>query len=397
VRNRKSNQSIVIAVAVVFLLSITVMMSLSQAPAAAGGQGGGGRGGRGGAGAGAPAGGGAGAPGTNGQAPAGAGGGGRGGAGGGGAANEPTPRFADGTVNLGRAPGETTGIWSLPYITNMGAANVVIGAQPAPAAGAGGGGRGGGGGGRGGGGRGAAAGAPAGGAAAAPAGGAPAPAGAGAANAGGGRGGGGNTVPALRGSAAQPWVPFLPWAAAFYDYNQANAMKYDPEGQCMPPGGPRMFATPYPMEIIQSPETKRIWMVFEGGTHVWREIHMDGRAHPKNDTIKGLTWLGDSVGHWEGDTLVVDVVNFQEGTWLDYAGHPHTDQLHVVEKFTRPNKGTLHYEALIDDPGAYTKPWSVQWNINWNAGGELKEYICQENNLYLNHLKDDLGNSFVPH
>ena len=65
-------------------------------------------------------------------------------------------------------------------------------------------------------------------------------------------------------------------------------MKYDPEGQCMPPGGPRMFATPYPMEIIQSPETKRIWMVFEGGTHVWREIHMDGRAHPKNDTIKGL-------------------------------------------------------------------------------------------------------------
>jgi hypothetical protein len=118
----------------------------------------------------------------------------------------------------------------------------------------------------------------------------------------------------------------------------------------MPPGGPRMFATPYPMEIIQSPETKRIWMVFEGGTHVWREIHMDGRAHPKNDTIKGLTWLGDSVGKWEGDTLVVDVVNFQEGTWLDYAGHPHTDQLHVVERFTRPNKGTLHYEALIDDP-----------------------------------------------
>jgi len=174
-------------------------------------------------------------------------------------------------------------------------------------------------------------------------------------------------------------------------------MKYDPEGQCMPPGGPRMFATPYPMEIIQSPETKRIWIVFEGGTHVWREIHMDGRPHPKNDTIKGLTWLGDSVGHWEGDTLVVDVVNFQEGTWLDYAGHPHTDQLHVVEKYTRPNKGTLHYEALIDDPGAYTKPWTVQWNINWNPTGELKEYICQENNLYLNHLKDDLGNSFVPH
>ena len=392
-RNRKINQPVVIAVAVVFLLSITVMMSLSQAPAAAGGQGGGGRGGRGagggaGAGAGAPAGG---AP--AGQAPAGAGagggrGGGRGGAGGGGAAVEPTPRFADGTVNFGRSPGESTGIWGLPYITNMGAANVVVGAPQAAPAGGGGGGRGGGG--RGGG-------AAAGGAAGA---GAPAAGAGGGGGRGGGRGGAGggaNAIPALRGSAAQPWVPFQPWAAAFYDYNQANAMKYDPEGQCMPPGGPRMFATPYPMEIIQSPETKRIWMVFEGGTHVWREIHMDGRAHPKNDTIKGLTWLGDSVGHWEGDTLVVDVVNFQEGTWLDYAGHPHTDQMHIVERFTRPNKGTLHYEALIDDPGAYTKPWSVQWNINWNAGGELKEYICQENNLYLNHLKDDLGNSFVPH
>ena len=177
-------------------------------------------------------------------------------------------------------------------------------------------------------------------------------------------------------------------------------MKYDPEGQCMPPGGPRMFATPYPMEFIQSPETKRIWMVFEGGTHVWREIAMNGRPHPPSSSIKGATWLGDSVGHWEGDTLVVDIVNFNEGTWLDYYGHPHTDQMHVVERFTRPSKNVLHYEALIDDPGAYTKPWSVQWNIPWDATGdkkELKEYICQENNLYLNHLKDDLGNSFVPH
>lgn len=174
-------------------------------------------------------------------------------------------------------------------------------------------------------------------------------------------------------------------------------MKYDPEGQCMPPGGPRMFATPYPMEIIQSPETKRIWMVFEGGTHVWREIAMTGRAHPAANTIKGATWLGDSVGHWEGDTLVVDITNYNEGSWLDYAGHPHTDQMHIVEKFTRPSKNVLHYEATIDDPGAYTKPWTVQWNINWTANGELKEYICQENNQYLNHMKDDLGNSFVPH
>jgi hypothetical protein len=154
------------------------------------------------------------------------------------------------------------------------------------------------------------------------------------------------------------------------------------------------------MEFIQSPETKRIWMVFEGGAHVWREIYMDGRPHPRNDSIKGLTWLGHSVGRWEGDTLVVDVVNFNEGTWLDFAGHPHTDQMHIVERFSRPSKSVLHYEALIDDPGAYTKPWTVQWNISWETNSdkkELKEYICQENNLYMNHLKDDFGNSFIPH
>jgi len=154
------------------------------------------------------------------------------------------------------------------------------------------------------------------------------------------------------------------------------------------------------MEFIQSPETKRIWMVFEGGAHVWREIYMDGRPHPRNDSIKGLTWLGHSVGRWEGDTLVVDITNFNEGTWLDFAGHPHTDQMHIVERFSRPSKNVLRYEALIDDPGAYTKPWTVQWTIPWDATGEkkeLKEYICQENNLYMNHLKDDFGNSFIPH
>ena len=114
------------------------------------------------------------------------------------------------------------------------------------------------------------------------------------------------------------------------------------------------------------PDKSRIFIVFEGGAHIWREIYMDGRPHPTGDALP-LTWLGHSVGKWEGDTLVVDVVGFHEGTWLDYYGHPHTDQLHVVEKFSRPNKETLHYEALIDDPGAYTKPFTVAWDINFNV------------------------------
>jgi hypothetical protein len=302
------------------------------------------------------------------QAPAnppatGQGSGARGGGGGGGgqraaAANpllsQPAPRMPDGTINLGRVPGEK-GVWGLPYIQNMGARNIFVGAPAAPPRGEGGGGRG--------------------------------------AAAGGGGGGGGRGQ--RGGAASEPWVPFQPWAAAVYDYNSFNESKYDPEGYCLPPGGPRMYATPYPMEIIQQPEHKRIIMIFEGGAHVWREIYMDGRPHAKLDAIKGETWLGDSVGRWEGDTLVVDIVGFNEGTWLDYFGHPHTTQLHVIEKFTRPNKGTLHYEATIDDPGAYTKPWTVAWDIPWREGTELQEYICQENNVYLNTLKDDFGNPII--
>ena len=266
-------------------------------------------------------------------------------------APQPTPRLADGTVNLGRVVGEK-GVWNVPYITNMGMRLVDdSGKSLAPAVEPGGGrGRGG------------------------------APLGGGEGGGAGGRGG----------AKAEPWVPFQPWAAAVYDYNSVNQSKYDPEGYCLPPGGPRMMATPYPAEIIQLPEQKRIIMIFEGATHIWREIFMDGRPHPTGDALNP-TYLGHSVGRWEGDTLVVDIVGFNEGTWLDYFGHPHTDQLHVVERFSRPNKQTLHYEALIDDPGAYTKPFKVAWDIPWRPNAELAEYICQENNKYLQRLTDDFG------
>ena len=252
----------------------------------------------------------------------------------------PTPRLADGTPNLGRVPGEK-GIWAVPWIRNM-ALRIDKNNTANDLA----------------------------------------------------RGRGAGSLighnPEQDGSRLEPDVPFMPWSAAVYDYHVKNESKYDPEGYCLPPGGPRMMATPYPMEIIQLPEQKRIIMTFEGATHVWREISMDGRPHPKGDELNP-TYLGHSVGRWEGDTLVVDVVGFNENSWLDYSGHPHTDMLHVVEKFSRPNKNTLHYEATIDDPGAYTKPWTVAWNIPWRANGELAEYICQENNQYLLHLTDDFG------
>jgi len=204
-------------------------------------------------------------------------------------------------------------------------------------------------------------------------------------------GGGEGAAGGARGGAkSEPQVPFLPWAAGIYNYNSSNNSKYDPEGYCLPPGGPRLMATPYPMEIVQLPEQKRVLMIFEGATHVWREIYMDGREHPKGDDLNP-TYLGHSVGRYEGDALVIDVVGFNEQTWLDYFGHPHTDQLHIVEKFSRPNKRQLHYEATVDDPGAYAKPFTIRWDIPWNATGELTEYICQENNKYLQRLTDDFG------
>jgi hypothetical protein len=176
-------------------------------------------------------------------------------------------------------------------------------------------------------------------------------------------------------------VPFQPWAKAVYEERQANLQKHDPESRCLPPGIPRMMATPFPFQIFQLSD--RVLFVFEGGAHVWRTIFTDGRSHPKEPNP---SFLGDSVGRWEGDTLVVDVVGFNEATWLDQAGHPHTEALHAIERFTRTSETTLHYAVTIDDPQAYTKPWTTSYTIPWAPGVELYEYICQENNKDLGHM-----------
>lgn len=186
-------------------------------------------------------------------------------------------------------------------------------------------------------------------------------------------------------------APMQPWNKAMMEYHVANISKYDPEGFCLPPGGPRAMATPYPAEIIQHRD--RIIIIFEGGGHVWREIHMDKREHPSEDELNP-TYFGHSVGHWDGDTLVVDTVGYNEKTWLDYWGHMHTEQLHTIEYITRPNKETLHYRVMIDDPGAYTEQWISEWDIPWQEERELADYICQENNKFLIDMADDLGKPF---
>ena len=181
-------------------------------------------------------------------------------------------------------------------------------------------------------------------------------------------------------------VPCNAEGQKIYKYRQDTQSKDDPEGFCLPPGVPRMMYTPYPTEIFQLPD--RILFIYEGGAHVWRIIWMDGRKHPADPNP---TFLGDSIGHWEGDTLVVDVVGFNTETWLDAAGHPHGEKMHVTEKYTRPNMNTLRLEATVEDPEFYTKPWTVVTTATWEPGQELLEYICQENNRDLGHIGAERG------
>jgi len=177
-------------------------------------------------------------------------------------------------------------------------------------------------------------------------------------------------------------VPFKPAALALWeDRELRNKEAGDPESFCLPPGVPRMMYTPYPTEIFQLPD--RILFIYEGGAHVWRIIWMDGRQQPKDPNPN---YLGYSVGHWEGDTLVVDTIGMNDRTWLDAAGHGHGEKLHVIEKFTRPDSNTLRLEATIEDPDYYTKPWTVNQEVHLLTDTELLEFICNENNRDVAHL-----------
>jgi len=170
-------------------------------------------------------------------------------------------------------------------------------------------------------------------------------------------------------------VPFQPWAKALYDERQKHEL--EPHARCKASGTARQFMTPYGVEFTEIPELKRIFIFDIGGPHTYRTIYMDGRSHPDNQQPSNY---GHSVGWWEGDTLVVDSVGFNEEFWLDRRGLPHTEQLHTIERFTRTNKQTIDYKITIDDPGAYTKPYDGGFNLRYNENQELFEYVCQQAN-----------------
>jgi hypothetical protein len=172
-------------------------------------------------------------------------------------------------------------------------------------------------------------------------------------------------------------IPLLPSAEKLMSQRVA---KDDPEANCLPTGIPRI--APYPWTFATAPG--RLYILFEGNIHSYRQIFMDGRPHPPDPNP---TWYGHSVGRWEGDTLIVDTVGFNDKFWFDFRGHPHTERLHTIERYTRKEYGTLVNEITIDDPGAYSKPFTVRFTASLMPDGEIIEYICQENENSARHLQ----------
>ena len=175
--------------------------------------------------------------------------------------------------------------------------------------------------------------------------------------------------------------PFQPWASALYkkrDYEKEHSEPDhgpDPVPRCIPPGVPRAMLQPLPWEIIMARD--RVVMIFEFQSLV-REIFTDGRGHPKD---LDPTYMGNSIGHWDKDTFVVDTVGFNGKTWIDPKGLPTTDALHVTERIRRVSSDTLSDDYTIDDRKAYTKTWTVQKLFTRHPDWQIKEYVCAENNL----------------
>ncbi len=177
-------------------------------------------------------------------------------------------------------------------------------------------------------------------------------------------------------------APFQTWAKDLYVLRQSNFLKDDPMFlYCIPPGGPRQFQNQLGVQFAEQRERNRIFVLLAGGNRNWRLIYTDAREQVGNvegDDNNPL-FYGRSVAHWEGDTLVVDSRGFNETFWFSNGGLPHTSQLHLIERFTRTDINTLKYEVTIDDPGAYTRPWTSSSTLQWVPHTELPEYFCQDN------------------
>ena len=181
-------------------------------------------------------------------------------------------------------------------------------------------------------------------------------------------------------------APYQPWAAqkVLEAFNRRGID--DPTGLCLPPGLPRTAMLGlFPQQIVQTPQ--QLVMLYEY-MNVFRVIPLNAK-HP-DDMIPA--YMGNSVAHWEGDTLVVDVIGFNDKTWLQGTGTFHSDALHVTERYTRVDKDRINYEVTMEDPQVLTKPWKLETSMMLREGTRLQEYVCAENNLdpahYEKLLKD---------
>ena len=200
-------------------------------------------------------------------------------------------------------------------------------------------------------------------------------------------GGGPGTAPGANPQAARERAPYQPWAAkkVLESFNRRGID--DPTAYCLPPGVPRVSSVGlFPMQIVQTPQT--IVMMYEY-LNAFRSIAINAK-HP--DDLEP-SFMGDSVGRWDGDTLVVDVTSFNDKTWLTATGTFHTEALHVTERYTRTDQDTIQYEATMEDPNVLTKPWVFRTAIMRRDGTRLREYVCDENNVdrarYEELLKDE--------
>jgi hypothetical protein len=170
----------------------------------------------------------------------------------------------------------------------------------------------------------------------------------------------------------------LPWAKQV----KASRKETDnPYFYCMP-GGPLRLTGSFAWRFVQHPtvNAKYIFQIQEGNSHSYRQIFMDGRKHPVDPTP---TWYGHSIGRWEGRTLVVDTIGLNDKFWIDRPGTPHSEQLHLIERWTRTNFTTLERAVTVDDPGAFTRPFTVQYEARLaTPDSEIMEYFCVENNQY---------------
>ena len=165
-------------------------------------------------------------------------------------------------------------------------------------------------------------------------------------------------------------IPYRPEAKAQAAANLAQRARRDPDGRCFQPGVPRATTLPYPFQIFQN--DRAVYIVYER-VHSYRILYLDRTPHNE-----GLDYaMGDSRAHWEGSTLVADVASFSDQTWLDAAGHHHSNQMRVVERYARTSPATIAYEAAIEDPKVFSMPWKIRLTLRQQSGAELIEDECE--------------------